>query len=201
MPIEKIGEDLSSLMQEKTSRRAIIKGGIGAIGGLVLAGLGLSSSEVSAQQELPPHITYHEQAVSLYLEGSARVIRPLRPGDIWLAQAQKLRVLGVDFDINPEANPGRAIVFAIGAATHLDLDYSTVNGVFVWSGLESTPRRGGDFLRDIQTAGKVQVSRAQIPGNCTPEGCTDVRLVMAVGHRDADGVVRFDAIPDERFTK
>lgn len=150
---------------------------------------------------LPPHITYHDQAVSLYLEGTARIVRPLRPGDIWLAQTQKLRVMGVDFDINPEANPGRAIVFAIGAATHLDLDFRTVNGVFAWTGLESSRRTGSNFLEDIQTAGRVQVSRAQIPGNCTPDGCTDVTLIMALGHRDPDGVVRFDSLPDEKHFK
>lgn len=151
--------------------------------------------------ELPPHITYYRRSEQKYLEGSARVVKPLARGDIWLAQAQKLQVMGVDYNIDPEANPGRAIVFAIGAATDLDLDFRTVTGVYAWTGLESSPRTGSDFVRDILTAGRVQVSRAQIPGNCIPSGCNDVRLVTALGHRDADGIVRFDAIPDERFTK
>lgn len=187
------------------TRRSFILGGTAAGIGLVLARLKLGGLRVTEAatllDELPPHITYFPRSEQKYLEGASRIVKPLLPGDIWLAQAQKLRVMGVDFNINPEADPGRAYVFAIGAVNHLDLDFSTIEGVYAWTGLESSPRTGGSFLRDIETAGRVQVSRAQIPGNCVPSGCSDVRLIMALGHRDLDGVVRYDPFPEERYIK
>lgn len=186
-------------------RRGFLKDVGAAAAGLVLGRLDLGRPTIAEAgnlpEDLPPYMTYFRQAEQKYLEGSARIIKPLAPGEIWIAQAQKLRVLGVDFDINPEANPGRAIVFAVGAATHLDLDFTTVQGVYAWTGLESSPRTGLDFIRDIEAAGRVQTKRAQLPGNCTQNGCGDVTLIMALGHRDADGVVRFDAMPNERYTK
>lgn len=195
---------------ERINRRDLLKLG-GAAAAAIVAGAisdrvtpGFLARTVEANglpTELPPHITYYSKSVEQYLEGSARVIKPLARGDIWLAQAQKLRIMGVDYNCNPEANPGSAIVFAVGAATDLDFDFRTVQGVYAWTGLESSPRIGGDFIQDILTGGRVQVSRAQIPGNCIPSGCSEVRLVTALGHRDADGIVRFDSIPDERFTK
>lgn len=186
-------------------RRNLLKGGVAAAAGFALDRLGLGRLFVAEAgnlpEDLPPHIAYHREAEQKYLEGSARIIKPLAPGEIWIAQTQKIRVMGVDFNINPEANPGRALVFAIGAATNLDLDFTTVQGVYAWTGLESSPRTGRDFVDDIGAGGRTQVARAQLAGNCTEAGCTDVTLVMAVGHRDADGIVRFDSIPNERYTK
>lgn len=187
---------IERLLGTRADRRAVIT----AAAGLVLAEMA-KLVPIAEAQELPPHITYHRRSEQKFLEGSARVAKPLQKGDIWLAQAQKIQVLGVDYNINPEANSGRAIVFAIGAANDLDLEFRTVSGVYAWTGLESSPRTGSDFVQDILTAGRVQVSRAQIPGNCIPSGCSDVLLITALGHRDADGVIRFDSIPDERFTK
>lgn len=195
---------------ERMNRRDLLKwGGVaavatvaGAIIDRVTPGFLARTVEASGlPTELPPHITYYSRSEQKYLEGSARVIKPLAKGDIWLAQAQKLSLMGNDYNCNPEANPGSAIVFAVGAATDLDFDFRTVQGVYAWTGLESSPRFGGDFIQDILTAGRVQVSRAQIPGNCIPSGCSEVKLVTALGYRDTGGVVRFDAISDERFTK
>lgn len=151
--------------------------------------------------ELPPHITYHSKtAESIIPNSDTTVIRHLSKGDILLVFAQRLNILGNRYDINPEQNPDASMVVAVGAAEDIDISYRLISGSTAWQAIESSPRSSLNFVDDIQTAGRVQVTRAGIPGNCVPEGCRTVRLIGALGHRADDGNVVFDALPDETFT-
>src|SRR3989344_1486805 len=86
-------------------------------GGVVFAA-SLMPADARAQigvTELPARVGYDPRGEQKYLEGSARIIKPLGTGDIWLAQTQRMEAMGIQLDSSPETNPERAIVIAIGA--------------------------------------------------------------------------------------
>lgn len=187
-------------MEKLINRRGLFKAG-GAAGAVWLAGrLGLPKSvEASATPEnLPPHIIYFEEAAVSYLNKSDVSVTLRRKGDILLLMSQKIRTMGVVWDINSTDNPSQTQVLAIGNAgdTPVTIDYQTFDGIFARQDRERTSRLDRDSLiEDVTAAGLVQVSRTRIPGNCVPTGCASTRLVTVLAF-EQNGKPQFDRLDD-----
>lgn len=190
-------------MADSETRRTFIgRAGraVGAVGAALAVDALIANRRVaradSLPTELPSHIQYFPQAAET-VSGDARFTVQMATGDILLLVGQTLEFAGNRYTVDPANNPDKTMVVAIAAGNNIDdLTYRTFPGITVWKGREKTSRWWA-LDEDVDTAGKVQATRAFIPGNCTPNGCASARLITAVAHRDADGVTRFDARLDQ----
>lgn len=149
--------------------------------------------------DLPEHISYSEESAQTLIAegGQVRVLKRLKRGDILQMFSQKIGAAGTVLEVDSTNNPGISAVMTIAAATEMDVEIKAYPGQPLWMAIEHTPNTEiAALANDAIVSNAVQMQRATIKGNCTPEGCQTVRRNISVGHKDADGVTRFDLVAD-----
>lgn len=157
----------------------------------------------TGQPELPPTVQYFPQAAESTIannKGEVLHIAHLEKDEIFIAQAQKLEIIGAGvFSVNPLGDPNVTVVFAVLAENDIDdFRYKSFPNVAVWKSREKTTANAEDRIDDLMNAASVQASRAFLPGNCNPHGCTMVRFFIATAKKmPTNGQVAFPAIINE----
>lgn len=183
-------------------RRDFLKVATAAAGGFVALASGLNlegRAEASATPEdLPEHITYFEAGAAFGNKAGEVTVPLLKKGDMLHVMSQKVKVMGVDWDIDPTNHPDQTQVIAIvnQGDKPVNVTYQTFNGIFWRQDREKTSRLDrNSLIEDVNTAALVQVSRSRIPGNCVPTGCAATRVITALVHADANGNPVFEGLP------
>lgn len=174
----------------------------------LVAGAGLlATRSVSAQEVLPDglgdRVEYFPDTVQNFRpDRDLRLVFNLQEGQILVVASQKVGVAGNFYDADSTNHPENGQVVVVGATTNTNLTLDVFQGRHVWLTVErSKSKNHPDRIVDFDRAGRVQVSRAQIPGNCTEKGCVNTRLVVMNVHSDIDGVQRFDLVEDRWIAK
>ncbi len=156
-----------------------------------------SAQEITSLPDLPNWIQYIQEGAQT-VEGESRITVVLGRRDIMIANVQKLGLAGNIYAVDSTNHPEQTMAIAIAANTDdAELTYETFQGITAWVGREKTTREDWqEIAEDAVTAARVQANRAGIPGNCTADGCKSVRLIAMLGHKDTDGVTRFNLITD-----
>lgn len=185
----------------KTIERRHFLAGLAGVVGL------LATRSANAQEELPnglgERIEYFADSVQNFRpDRDLRLVFNLSEGQILVVSSQRVGVGGNVYDADSTNHPENGQVVVIGATTNAGIQLDVFQGRHVWLTMEKSKSSSHpDRITDFDRAGKVQVTRAQIPGNCTERGCLNTRLVVMNVHNDNDGVQRFDLVEDRWFTK
>lgn len=130
--------------------------------------------------ELGDNLKFHSQAsegITVTSEGT-KVTVDVEPGDILMFSGQKVEVAGGVYG-SDEKKPNQSVVVAVVSFKSGKLQYGYPKEVGGWRGRErSRSTTLGEWKRDAKAAADVQATRTFEPGNCSPAGCKESRIIV-----------------------